>query len=87
MTADTTQTNDASPQSSIGQPATAVKRRGKKPSGIVKNNVCVRLTDETKDYLLTVGKGSTSRGVDALIDWHREATSQGSTDQASAQAV
>lgn len=59
----------------IGQPATEVKRRGKKPSGIVKNNVCVRLTDETKDYLLGVGKGSTSRGVDSLIEWHRQVTS------------
>lgn len=59
----------------IGQPATEVKRRGKKPSGIVKNNVCVRLTDEMKGYLLDVGKGSTSRGVDALIEWHRKATS------------
>ena len=59
----------------IGQPATEVKRRGKKPSGIVKNNVCVRLTDETKGYLLGVGKGSTSRGVDTLIEWHRQANS------------
>ena len=59
----------------IGQPATEVKRRGKKPSGIVKNNVCVRLTDEMKDYLLGAGKGSTSRGVDTLIEWHRKATS------------
>ena len=65
----------------IGQPATEVKRRGKKPSGIVKNNVCVRLTDETKDYLLGVGKGSTSRGVDSLIEWHRQATSAQTAQQ------
>ena len=84
MTADTTQTNDVSTQTDIGQPATAVKRRGKKPSGIVKNNVCVRLTEGMKDYLLTVGEGSTSRGVDALIAWHREVTSQ---DQTAAQPV
>ena len=63
------------PSHPIGQPATEVKRRGKKPSGIVKNNVCVRLTDETKGYLLGVGKGSTSRGVDTLIEWHRQASS------------
>lgn len=56
----------------IAPVATEPKRRGKKPSGIVKNNVCVRLTDDMKTYLLDVGKGSTSRGVDVLIDWHQK---------------
>lgn len=66
----------SSPIATIAQATTEVKRRGKKPSGIVKNNVCVRLTDDMKTYLLDVGKGSTSRGVDALIEWHRVAQPQ-----------
>lgn len=65
----------------IGQPATEVKRRGKKPSGIIKDNVCVRLTEESKDYLRGVGKGSTSRGVDSLIEWHRQAASAQTAQQ------
>ena len=40
------------PNPDIAQPTTSGKRRGKKPSGIVKNNVCVRLTDEMKAYLM-----------------------------------
>lgn len=76
MTDITANTTPAVPSSNIAPPATKVKRRGKKPSGIVKDNVCVRLTAESKDYLLGVGKGSTSRGVDALIDWHRRQAQQ-----------
>lgn len=51
------------------------KRRGKKPSGVIKDNVCVRLTAEAKEYLVKTG-GGTSKGVDFLIDFHRKATSQ-----------
>lgn len=48
-------------------------RRGRKPLGLVKNNVCVRLTDEAKAYLRKIGGGSTSRGVDVLIAEHQAA--------------
>lgn len=57
-------------------PTTEYKRRGKKPSGIVKDNVCVRLTDESQDYLKTIGSGSKSKGVDKLIAWHQSAAAQ-----------
>lgn len=66
--------NAINPSVDIAQPTTGAKRRGKKPSGVVKNNVCVRLTDEMKAYLLEAGGGSTSKGVSILIDQHRAAT-------------
>lgn len=47
------------------------KPRGPKPSGIVKTNVCVRLTDGSKAYLKKIGGGSVSKGVDALISLHQ----------------
>lgn len=73
--------NDNASSLPIGQPATEMKRRGKKPSGIIKDNVCIRLTEESKDYLRGAGKGSTSRGVDSLIEWHRQAASAQTAQQ------
>jgi hypothetical protein len=62
------------------------KRRGKKPSGVVKDNVCVRLTDESQDYLKSIGAGSKSRGVDKLIAWHQSAAVQPSPQEPALEA-
>lgn len=59
-----------------------LKRRGKKPSGVVKDNVCVRLTAEAKAYLVKAG-GGTSKGVDFLIAFHQKATEQNPVDPVS----
>jgi len=55
--------------------ATEVKvkknNRGRKPSGIVKENICIRSTPEDQEFLKTLGKGSKTRGVDKLIEMYR----------------
>ena len=50
----------------------AKNRRGRKSSGVVKSNVCVRLTEDNTIYLEDIGGGSKSVGVDRLIALHRQ---------------
>ena len=50
----------------------AKSRRGRKSTGVVKTNICVRLTEDNENYLENIGNGSKSLGVDRLIDLHRQ---------------
>lgn len=50
----------------------AKSRRGRKSTGVAKNNICVRLTEDSESYLENIGNGSKSLGVDRLIDLHRK---------------